>query len=388
MSNEDGKDISITDGMWIIALGACGMVGLLSYFSALLLPLAILVSNCRADTWQLPTLAPICVLALIANLYAIHCLANAMTNPIYFLALGGVMGVLGRSDIGVRLGLEGQTALVDEDDETRLGQSAPNRAARSSRTIPGKNRRSGSTQGRALMERGMVREAEEAWRSAIQIWERLAADYPGEPEYRKCWLDGLNDSAWSLVLIPNLSSSDASRAIQLAERAVRWIQGGRLLEYPGDRLLPRQRLEGGDPFAGTIDRIEWIWHQLRLLLPVDGLVASGRQGAGQAMVRPGHAMDGEAQSGPRGSPPLPGRSEGLDQRRAANRMTRDRLGSTRPLRPRRSRVHRAVLVRRSPLGTRGVSAVGIATGIGPRREAAAESTSGRRRPHPPRPADR
>ena len=37
------------------------------------------------------TLAPACVLATLVNLYSIDCIANAMVNPIYILALGGLM---------------------------------------------------------------------------------------------------------------------------------------------------------------------------------------------------------------------------------------------------------------------------------------------------------
>jgi tetratricopeptide (TPR) repeat protein len=76
------------------------------------------------------------------------------------------------------------------------------------------------------MERGRAREAEEAWHSAIQHWALLATDHPDHPEYRKFWLDGLNDSAWSLVLLPNLKVRDMSRAIQIAEQAVGLEPGG------------------------------------------------------------------------------------------------------------------------------------------------------------------
>ena len=70
------------------------------------------------------------------------------------------------------------------------------------------------------MEHGMVREAEEAWSSARRLWAELAADYPDDLEYRKCWLDGLNDSAWTLIARPGLDAHGLASTIQLAEQTV------------------------------------------------------------------------------------------------------------------------------------------------------------------------
>src|SRR5262249_10896494 len=93
--DDEGNDISATDGMWVIALGNNGLVGLISFYSALLLPMALLVNRFPARAWQMATMAPVCALAALVNLYAIDCIANGMVNPIYLLVLGGVTGVLG-----------------------------------------------------------------------------------------------------------------------------------------------------------------------------------------------------------------------------------------------------------------------------------------------------
>jgi tetratricopeptide (TPR) repeat protein len=66
----------------------------------------------------------------------------------------------------------------------------------------------------------MVREAEEARFTAMQLWAGLAAEYPDEFEYRTRWLDGLNDSAWTLISHPGLDNRNIARAIQLAEQAI------------------------------------------------------------------------------------------------------------------------------------------------------------------------
>ena len=76
--------------MWIIALGNNGLVGLISLYLALLLPMILLVKRYPPALWGTPTLAPVCVIATLANLYSIDCIANAMMNPIYILGLGAV----------------------------------------------------------------------------------------------------------------------------------------------------------------------------------------------------------------------------------------------------------------------------------------------------------
>jgi tetratricopeptide (TPR) repeat protein len=230
--DEGGTDISITDGMWVIALGNFGLVGLISFYTALLLPMAMLIRRFEARAWLLPTVAPACVLATVANLYAIDCIANAMINPIYIFALGGLLGVLGNPDQRGR----SPRGPLDEAELSEILENYENSndyyKTRSGALHPvGHDPREEAAirlgmLGRALMGRGMTREAEEAWLSAMQHWAGLAADYPDVPEYRKCWLDGLNDSAWSLIVLPGLKARDVSRAIQLAEQAVGLEPGG------------------------------------------------------------------------------------------------------------------------------------------------------------------
>ena len=92
--DRNGKALTTVDGMWIIALGCNGMVGLISFESALLLPMVVLIRRYPVRIWRTPTLAPAAALATVAALYSVDCIANAMVNPIYFLGLGGVTGTL------------------------------------------------------------------------------------------------------------------------------------------------------------------------------------------------------------------------------------------------------------------------------------------------------
>ncbi len=87
-----GKDISITDGHWVIELGAHGIVGVVSSFATLLLPLTLLTSRIPARRLLSREMAPVLALGMIVTLYAIDCLPNSMANPVFMLAGGAVVG--------------------------------------------------------------------------------------------------------------------------------------------------------------------------------------------------------------------------------------------------------------------------------------------------------
>jgi tetratricopeptide (TPR) repeat protein len=210
--DETGKDISTTDGLWIIAMGTYGLVGLSAFYATLLLPIILLTKRYPADAWLTPELAPACVLAILANLYAIDCIANGMVNPIYSLAVGAVTGVIGtidRQNVSIESGSAGSLE-SHPDDPDGCGASDPREAAAI---------RLGA-RGRSLRDRGRTPEAEEAWLASMQLWAALVADYPDVLGYRKCWLDSLNDSAWALISPTGAGQHQVARAIQFAEQAV------------------------------------------------------------------------------------------------------------------------------------------------------------------------
>lgn len=91
--DEWGKDISITDGYWVIELGNHGLVGLIALYTILSLPLGLLL--CKSISRQLtaPQVSSALVLAVAVALFAIDCLLNAMPNPLFVLASGAVVSV-------------------------------------------------------------------------------------------------------------------------------------------------------------------------------------------------------------------------------------------------------------------------------------------------------
>ncbi|NJO78103.1 MAG: O-antigen ligase domain-containing protein [Cyanobacteria bacterium RM1_2_2] len=91
---ETGKP-AVQDSLWVIALGENGLVGLVSLFSAMLLPVVVLFwSRCPARLWMHPQVAPAVGVAVALVLYMLDCILNAMINPIYILACGGIAGLV------------------------------------------------------------------------------------------------------------------------------------------------------------------------------------------------------------------------------------------------------------------------------------------------------
>lgn len=99
--DEEGEDISTTDGFWIITLGRRGYFGLLSVSLMVFLPMFLFVLKCPPRLWGKPEYAPTAVLAITTLLFLIDCMLNAMVNQIYLIFAGGVSGMLAMH--GVRL---------------------------------------------------------------------------------------------------------------------------------------------------------------------------------------------------------------------------------------------------------------------------------------------
>lgn len=91
--NEMGEDISVTDSLWIIAFGVNGIFGLLNMTAAILLPSVMFILRYPVKYWRNPNVAPAAVLAVCIILYMADCILNAMVNPIFMLAAGGLAGV-------------------------------------------------------------------------------------------------------------------------------------------------------------------------------------------------------------------------------------------------------------------------------------------------------
>ena len=113
-------------------------------------------------------------------------------------------------------------------------------------------------------------ESEQAARKSVEIYEKLAADFPNVPEYQsrrfRSWTrsleladnsaeaaralskclelvpkdaTNLNNFAWLLATSPNLKARDPKRAVELREASRRaGAEGRKLVEHPGRGSLP------------------------------------------------------------------------------------------------------------------------------------------------------
>lgn len=87
--NADGVSITTPDGMWVIAFGHYGLVGLTAMTCVLLLPLTLVLRRIPHRMLSQPVVAPMLALAVVATLFMLDCLLNAMISPLYLLAVGG-----------------------------------------------------------------------------------------------------------------------------------------------------------------------------------------------------------------------------------------------------------------------------------------------------------
>lgn len=85
-----GKDISVTDGRWVLALGEFGLVGLVSLFGWLLLPAVLAMARLHTTWAASPHRESTAVCALIVLLFAVDAIPNAMENPYYIMLAGGL----------------------------------------------------------------------------------------------------------------------------------------------------------------------------------------------------------------------------------------------------------------------------------------------------------
>jgi len=91
--NEEGRDVTLSDSLWIIVIGMNGLVGLASVYTVLVTPIVLTAWRFRWAVWRDPLGGPACVLALMTGLFTIDCLFNALINPIYVVAAGAVVSV-------------------------------------------------------------------------------------------------------------------------------------------------------------------------------------------------------------------------------------------------------------------------------------------------------
>jgi len=117
-----GQDISVTDSLWIIIFGTRGIVGLISFAALFLLPAAsFCLLRYPASTWSHPKVGSVAVLAVVITMYLLDCCLNALPNPVFLLASGGISGLLQNTPVTKKL--RGTQAVASQRS---LAQQRPN----------------------------------------------------------------------------------------------------------------------------------------------------------------------------------------------------------------------------------------------------------------------
>ncbi|MBI5071119.1 MAG: hypothetical protein HZB56_23115 [Deltaproteobacteria bacterium] len=88
-----GRDVSVTDSMWIIALGETGLVGLLSLGLVLGLPVLLLLRAAPARHWAEPRVASAAALAAVALIGMVDDLLNTMATPAVLVIAGALISL-------------------------------------------------------------------------------------------------------------------------------------------------------------------------------------------------------------------------------------------------------------------------------------------------------
>ena len=92
--DERNQRVTTIDGMWMIALGMNGCVGLVLMATAILLPAVLFLRRFPVERWDDPSLAAVVPIAVIVDLYLLDGLVNAMLNVIYIIAAGGLANIV------------------------------------------------------------------------------------------------------------------------------------------------------------------------------------------------------------------------------------------------------------------------------------------------------
>jgi hypothetical protein len=91
IQDEEGRDTSIVDSMWILKLGTGGLVSLIATGIFLALPLLLMLRAIPASQWGHRQVAPVAALAVVVGLWAVDDLLNAMMSPVFPLLAGAVV---------------------------------------------------------------------------------------------------------------------------------------------------------------------------------------------------------------------------------------------------------------------------------------------------------
>ncbi|MDG3006777.1 hypothetical protein [Paludisphaera mucosa] len=205
--DESGKDITITDGLWIIIFGVNGFVGLFSFLGMFLIPSFAFVKKFPVRRWTEPDVGAMAAIVAMLGLHVFDLLLNAFPNAVY-VAAAGALATAVQAKVGARAGLEaGGEPPAGLEGPRPSPVSAEERLAE--RYIE---------MARTLRINGGYEAAADARRFAYETLSQRAGEGIEAPASRRRRLDCGNDLAWLLASRPDPRPGDREEAAELARR--------------------------------------------------------------------------------------------------------------------------------------------------------------------------
>lgn len=127
-NEETGRKEAVVDGMWLLTFAVNGLAGLVTFTASVLLPPLLLRGRVPPGWWAHPTAAPAAACAVLLTLHMADNLLNAMVNPIFIVAIGGL------SVVGSRHGRPAPLPLARQ--QARRHVMAPPAHAMPGRRVP------------------------------------------------------------------------------------------------------------------------------------------------------------------------------------------------------------------------------------------------------------
>ncbi|MDF3128261.1 hypothetical protein P0Y35_03530 [Kiritimatiellaeota bacterium B1221] len=93
VTNDLGEIVSVPDGLWILAFGKSGYIGLYALIALFFVPPFLFLKNFPTSRWREPEVVAILAAPLLIMLFALDSLLNDMFNPLMLLLAGGLVGL-------------------------------------------------------------------------------------------------------------------------------------------------------------------------------------------------------------------------------------------------------------------------------------------------------
>ena len=90
--DDSGQFAVMTDGLWVIIFGSSGLLGVMAWQGASIVPAFLIFWRIRGRQIASQHYGPVVALSLCVVLYTLDCLLNAMLNPVLHLTMGALAG--------------------------------------------------------------------------------------------------------------------------------------------------------------------------------------------------------------------------------------------------------------------------------------------------------